>query len=133
MIKKVFTNGCFDLLHRGHIELLKFARNLGDELIVAIDSDMRVKELKGSTRPIYSLEDRIEILSSIKYIDKIYSFSTDEELENIVKKHSPYYLVKGSDWTSNEIIGSKFVKEVILFDRINGLSTTQTIQNITDR
>ena len=133
MTKKVFTNGCFDLLHRGHIEILKYAKSLGDELVVAIDSDQRVKNLKGNSRPLYCLEDRIEILSSIKYVDKVYSFSTDLELEHIIKNVNPCFLVKGSDWKLDKIIGSQYVKEVVIFERVYGLSTTQTIQNISHR
>ena len=77
---KVWTNGCFDILHRGHIELFKYAKSLGDELVVGIDSDEKVKKDKGKNRPIINLQDRIFMLQSIKYIDKVIPFDTTKEL-----------------------------------------------------
>ena len=85
---KVWTNGCFDILHRGHIELFKYAKLFGDELTVGIDSDRKVKNDKGIRRPLNNLEDRIEMLKSIRYIDKVVCFDSKEELKILLKSIS---------------------------------------------
>ena len=89
---KIWTNGCFDVLHRGHIELFRFASSLGDELIVGIDSDEKVKKDKGKNRPINDLHDRMFVLQSIKYIDKVIPFDTTNELERTVKWLKPQFI-----------------------------------------
>jgi D-beta-D-heptose 7-phosphate kinase/D-beta-D-heptose 1-phosphate adenosyltransferase len=132
-MKIIFTNGCFDILHPGHIELFKYARSLGDELIVGIDSDERIKQSKGSTRPIYNSNNRKLILESIKYIDKVVVFDNDDELTKLVKYCSPYVMVIGSDWKDKKVIGSEYAKEVKFFERIQEFSTTKTIENIINR
>ena len=95
-MKKVFVNGCFDILHPGHISLFKYAKSLGDIVLVAIDTDARVMSLKGSSRPINSLKERMLMLESIKYIDKVVSFDSDKSLEKIVKEYSPDVMIVGS-------------------------------------
>jgi len=132
-MKTIFTNGCFDILHPGHIELFKYARSLGDKLIVGIDSDERIKQSKGSTRPIYNSNNRKFILESIRYIDRVVVFNNDEELTNLVKYYSPYVMVVGSDWEGKQIIGSEYAKEINFFKRIQEFSTTKTIENIINR
>jgi len=108
--KIVFTNGCFDILHSGHLKLLKEAKNLGDYLCVALNSDSSVRKLKGSTRPINNQIDRASLLSSLEMIDFIIIFNETTPL-NLIKKIKPNYLVKGRDYRINEIVGAKFIKE----------------------
>ena len=132
-MKVVFTNGCFDILHRGHIELFKYAKSLGDVLYVAVDSDEKVKKDKSSDRPFNSLEDRIRVLESIRYIDRVFRFHTTEGLVALVAATVPEVLVVGSDWKGKPVIGSEYAKEVKFFERINGYSTTKIIQSIVDR
>ena len=125
----VFTNGCFDILHRGHIELFKYAKSLGSTLIVGIDTDEKVQEDKGPSRPFNSLKDRIFILESIKYVDKVEVFGSKKELQSLVGSISPDILVKGSDWKGKEIGGAESSKEVRFFERIEGYSTTEILEN----
>jgi len=120
----IWTNGCFDILHRGHIELFKYAKSLGDMLIVGIDEDNRVKESKGEHRPINCLEDRKFVLQSIEYIDEVVSFGTDHELEEYIKFYNVAKMVIGSDYKHKNVIGSQFAKDVVFFDRIANYSTT---------
>ena len=127
---KVWTNGCFDILHRGHIEMLEYAKSLGDVLIVGIDSDERVKKDKGEGRPINSLDDRAIILQSIKYIDRVIEFDSTDELKWLIKDIKPDIMVIGSDWKDKKIIGQEYVDKVDFFDRIEGYSTTDIIEKI---
>jgi len=126
---KVWTNGCFDILHRGHIELFKYARSLGDELIVGIDSDEKVKKDKGESRPFNTLHDRIALLSAIVYVDKVIPFDTTNELERMVKWLKPHIMVIGSDWKGKEVIGQKYTEKVVFFDRIGDYSTTKILED----
>lgn len=132
-MKKIFVNGTFDVLHRGHLLLLNYAKNLGDVLYVAIDSDERVKEKKGSSRPINSLDERLFMLENLKAVDYVMSFSNDGSLESLVKIIKPDIMVVGSDWKNKPVIGSQYAKELKFFDRIDGYSSTKTIQSIIDR
>ena len=124
---KVWTNGCFDILHRGHIELFRYAKSLGDELVVGVDSDEKVKKDKGKNRPIISLQDRIFMLQSIKYIDKVIPFDTTKELRDTIKWYRPNIMVIGSDWKNKEVIGDMFADKLVFFDRIGDYSTTKII------
>ena len=130
-MKKIFINGTFDLLHEGHIALINHAKTLGEELNIAIDSDERVKKLKGENRPINNQTERSTLLINLKAVDNVYIFDTDEELEYLVSIHDT--MVKGSDYKDKPIIGQDVCKELVFFDRIDGYSTTQKIQDITDR
>lgn len=132
-MKTVFVNGTFDVLHRGHLLLFEYAKSFGDHLIVAIDDDNRVKEKKGDSRPINCLSDRIFMLKNIKSIDEVNTFSSDEDLENLVKYYNPDIMVVGSDWKNRPVIGSQYAKELKFFDRIDEYSSTKTIQSIIDR
>ena len=127
---KVWTNGCFDILHRGHVELFEYAKSLGDELIVGIDSDEKVKKDKGEDRPINSLDDRAIILQSIKYIDRVIEFDSTAELRNLIKDIKPDIMVIGSDWKGKDVIGQEFTDKLVFFDRIKGYSTTDIIGKI---
>jgi len=129
---KIFVNGTFDILHRGHIELLKYSRSLGNQLLVAIDSDQRVKQLKGSQRPINDQNDRKFLLENLKSIDRVAIFNSDQELIDIIKNYHPDIMVKGSDYQNQNIIGSEYCKEIKFYDRTEH-STTKIIQHIIDR
>lgn len=133
IVKIIFCNGTFDILHPGHVRLLNFAKSQGAYLIVAIDSDRRVKELKGPTRPINSQDVRTEMLMALKSVDEVVVFDTKEQLEDIVKHSKIYAIVKGSDHKNDYIEGSQYVEKVIWFDRIDEYSSTKTIQSITGR
>ena len=124
---KVWTNGCFDILHRGHIELFRYAKSLGEELVVGIDSDKKIKEDKSKDRPINNLQDRIFMLQSIKYIDKVIPFDTTKELRDTVKWYRPNIMVIGSDWKDKEVIGDQFADKLVFFDRICDYSTSKII------
>jgi len=132
-MKKIFVNGTFDVLHIAHIRLLNYAKSQGDYLHVAIDTDARVKEKKGETRPIYPQEERKFFLMNLKAVDNVSFFSTDEELENTIKEYAPDIMIIGSDWKGKPVIGSQFAKELKFYDRIENYSTTATIQSIIDR
>lgn len=125
----VWTNGCFDVIHRGHIELFKYAKSLGHYLIVGIDSDEKIKQDKGPTRPVNCLEDREFVLESIKYIDKVVKFNTGQELNDLIKEIKPDIMVIGSDWKGREVVGKEYAKELVFFDRIVGYSTTNILEN----
>ena len=132
-MKTIFTNGCFDILHIGHIELFKYAKSLGDKLIVGIDSDERIRQSKGKNRPINTSENRKHILSAIRYIDNVYIFNNDEELISLVVDIKPDIIVVGSDWENKNVIGSEYAKEIKFFKRITEYSTTKTIEYIVNR
>jgi D-beta-D-heptose 7-phosphate kinase/D-beta-D-heptose 1-phosphate adenosyltransferase len=132
-MKKIFVNGTFDVLHIAHIQLLNYAKSQGNYLHVAIDTDARVKEKKGETRPIYPQQERKFFLMNLKAVDNVSFFSTDEELENTIKEYAPDIMIIGSDWKGKPVIGSQFAKELKFYDRIENYSTTATIQSIIDR
>ena len=128
------VNGTFDILHRGHIELLNFARQQGDSLLVAIDTDRRVKELKGEDRPINNQDDRKLFLYNLKAVDTVMLFDSKEELINIMKEYQPDVYVKGSDWQHDrQSTAEQYCNKVIYYDRIEPYSTTKIIQNIINR
>ncbi|MCX7975278.1 MAG: D-glycero-beta-D-manno-heptose 1-phosphate adenylyltransferase [Candidatus Aminicenantes bacterium] len=131
--KVVFTNGCFDLLHAGHIWLFKKAKELGDILIVAVNSDASLRRLKGPKRPVFPLKERLEILAAIEDIDVLTAFSQDTP-QKIISLLRPDILVKGGDWPPDQVVGRKEVEEsggrVILIPYLPGLSTTQLLQKI---
>jgi rfaE bifunctional protein nucleotidyltransferase chain/domain len=132
-MKKIFVNGTFDVLHRGHLMLLNYAKSYGDYLIVAIDTDERVKEKKGLSRPIHNQDDRSFFLRMLKPVNQVELFSSDEELENLIKQFNPDIMVVGSDWKNKPVIGSQYAKELKFFDRIDEYSSTKIIQSIVDR
>jgi D-beta-D-heptose 7-phosphate kinase/D-beta-D-heptose 1-phosphate adenosyltransferase len=130
---KVVVNGTFDILHRGHLEMLHYAKNQGDYLLVCIDSDERVRELKGSTRPINNQTDRMFMLNSLKCVDYVKIFNTREELVELIKLYKPDIMVKGSDWKGKSVVAQEHVNQVIFYDRIKPYSTTKTIEDIIAR
>ena len=133
MYKTVFVNGTFDILHRGHLELLNYAKSLGEYVVVGIDSDRRVRKMKGPNRPVNSADDRGLMLVNLKSVDEVRFFANDRELENMVKDVKPDVMVVGSDWKGKSVIGSYWAAELKFFDRIENYATTNTIQRIIDR
>ena len=129
----IFVNGTFDVLHPGHIQLLNYAKSFGDTLTVGIDSDRRVAEKKGPSRPIYNIKDRSFMLQNLKSVDYVVVFDSDEELEHCLKTIRPDIMVVGSDWKGKSVIGSMYSAELKFFDRIEEYATTKTIQSIIDR
>ena len=130
----VMVNGTFDVLHPGHVALLNTARSYGDHLIVAIDADRRVRELKGKGRPINNQYDRRIMLSNLKAVDIVEIFDSKEELITLMQRYKPDVYVKGSDWKHDtESTAHQYCKKVIYYDRIEPYSTTKTIQDIADR
>lgn len=131
--KIVFTNGCFDLLHIGHVKYLKEAKSKGDFLIVGINADASVKRLKGPTRPIQNESDRSEILAALESVDATVIF-TEDTPENLIKMVQPDVLVKGGDWKINQIVGGEFVQgyggQVLSLMFIDGKSTTSIVSKI---
>lgn len=126
----VFTNGCFDILHVGHIKLLEYCKTLGDRLIVGLNSDNSVKKLKGNNRPINLEKDRKLCLESIKYVDKVIIFNEETPI-NIINDIKPDIIVKGGDYKPEQVVGKEMAK-VVIFNYINGYSTTKIIQNISN-
>jgi len=125
---RVMVNGTFDILHRGHIEMLNYARNLGSFLLVAIDTDRRVKELKGDSRPINTQEDRKFHLSNLRSVDNVCFFDSQEELVKLMKMFQPDVYVKGSDWNHDrQSTAHQYCNKVVYFDRIEGYSSTNII------
>ena len=130
----VMVNGTFDVLHPGHVAMLNTARSYGHWLIVAIDTDRRVTELKGAGRPINNQNDRRIMLSNLKSVDIVEFFDSDEELITIMKRYKPDVYVKGSDWKHDtNSTAHQYCKEVIYYDRIEEYSSTKIIQNIINR
>lgn len=133
--KVVFTNGCFDLIHGGHVHLFREAKKLGDVLIVAVNDDRSIRMIKGPSRPIFPLGERLEILDAIEYIDYIVSFP-DETPLNVISALLPDILVKGADWKIDEVVGRKEVEEaggkVVRVSLHKGPSTSSLLQRILD-
>ena len=130
---KIIVNGTFDILHRGHIELLEYAKGLGEFLLVCIDTDRRVKELKGENRPINNQADRAFMLQGLKCVDAVWTFDSEEDLERICEMYGPNIMVKGSDYEGKRIVGAKHCKEIKFVELVDGYSTTNIIQRITNR
>ena len=123
----VFTNGCFDLLHKGHLYLLKESKKLGDILVVAVNDDASVKRLKGETRPIESLKIRLKKLADLESVDYVISFSEDTPLQ-LIEKLQPTILIKGGDYKKEGIIGNKIAQQTVIIPLLDGFSTTKTIE-----
>ena len=131
--KIVFTNGCFDIIHPGHIHILSKSKSLGDILVVGLNSDLSVKKLKGDKRPLVSEDDRSRVLLSLRFVDYVIIFNELTPLK-VIKKIKPDFLVKGGDYNENDIVGSDFVKayggqvEIIKF--LDGYSSSNYIDNL---
>ena len=127
-MKISWVNGCFDVLHRGHLELFKFAKSKADLLFVGIDADARVKQFKGDSRPINNQEDRKFFLESLRFVDRVVVFNNEDQLIEIVKMISPDYMIIGSDYKYKRVIAKEHAKELIFFDRIGDYSTTNILE-----
>jgi len=127
--KIVFTNGCFDILHRGHVSYLDVAKSFGDVLILGLNSDLSVRKLKGESRPINTQDDRAYILSALESVDYVVVFG-EETPYDLIKKVQPDILVKGGDYEGKVVVGSDIAKEVKLVEFVDGKSTTKTIGKI---
>ena len=126
---KVFTNGCFDILHRGHTDYLYEAKKLGDVLVVAINSDNSVKRIKGNDRPINNESDRASIISKLEAVDYVTIFDEDTP-ERLIKTIRPMILVKGADYKDKEVVGSEYAEKVVLMDFVEGKSSSNIINRI---
>lgn len=129
----VLANGVFDILHKGHIELLKFAKSQGNHLIVAIDSDIRVKSLKGDNRPINNEQDRKKLLEAIEVVDEVIIFDTAQELENLYNTLEPAVVVKGGEWTADEVRARDNIPDrtaIKIYPLVDSYSTTNTLKKI---
>jgi rfaE bifunctional protein nucleotidyltransferase chain/domain len=131
--KIVFTNGCFDILHVGHIRYLRKARSLGDILVVGLNTDRSVRLIKGEKRPIVPQEDRAEVLASLEFVDYVVFFDEPDPF-TLIEKVKPHILVKGADWTKDKIVGRDLVEKaggrVVRIPLVPGASSTGVIEKI---
>ena len=132
-MKVAFTNGCFDILHLGHLEILTKSKEFGDRLIVAVNSDESVRKLKGKERPINDFQTRSHMLASFSFVDYVVEFSDDTPIK-LIQKIKPNFLIKGGDYQKKDIVGNDIVSsyggETIIIPLIDGLSSTNTINKI---
>lgn len=124
---KVWINGCFDVLHYGHFQMINYAQKLGDELIIGIDTDERVKELKGSDRPFHTVKQRRFNLQRIKGVTKVVTFKNEGELIWHIKNEEPTIMVIGEEYKNKNIIGKELFKEINYFPKVKGFSTTKLL------
>lgn len=122
---KVFVNGTFDVLHYGHFKLLEAARELGDILYVAIDTDERIKEKKGEHRPFHNIMERKEMLEALVHVTKVFTFGSDEELITLMRAVNPDVYVIGSDYRDKPIIGREYLRNIVFIPRMDKFSTTK--------
>ncbi|WP_428050367.1 D-glycero-beta-D-manno-heptose 1-phosphate adenylyltransferase [Candidatus Avelusimicrobium caledoniensis] len=127
--KIVFTNGCFDILHAGHVSVLEFSRSKGDLLVVGLNSDASVRRLKGPTRPVNTQADRALVLAALESVSAVCIFNEDTPY-NLIKLVRPDVLVKGGDYKPSEIVGREFAKKVVRFALLKGRSTTNIIKKV---
>lgn len=127
--KIVFTNGCFDILHAGHVSVLEFSRSKGDVLVVGLNSDASVRRLKGPTRPVNTQADRALVLAGLESVSAVSIFEEDTPY-NLIKIVRPDVLVKGGDYKTDEIVGREFAKKVVRFPLLKGRSTTNIINKV---
>ena len=128
MGKIVFTNGCFDIVHRGHVELLKYCREIGSRVIVGLNSDDSVKKLKGDQRPYFNQQDRKILLENLSCVDEVHIFN-EETPYDLIFKLKPDIIVKGGDYMPSKVVGSD-ICEVRIFNFINGYSTTNILDKM---
>ena len=126
----VWTNGTFDILHPGHIELFKVARALGDKVIVATDTDEKIRKDKGEHRPVNNLKYRVAMLEAIKYIDVVHTFGSRQQLEDLVQLYEPDILLLGDDWRDGEVVGWEYAGETRFLPRVGGYASSNTIERI---
>jgi D-beta-D-heptose 7-phosphate kinase/D-beta-D-heptose 1-phosphate adenosyltransferase len=127
--KIVFTNGCFDVIHRGHIEYLRKAKEMGDILIIGLNTDASVRLNKGESRPVNSEEDRAEVLSSLEFVDCVVLFD-DKKPVSLIKAVKPDILVKGGDYRAEDVAGRQYAGKTVILPYVPGYSTTRTLKKI---
>ena len=127
--KIVFTNGCFDILHAGHVSSIEFAKSKGDILVLGLNSDTSIKPFKGPKRPIKKQADRALVIAALGAVDAVCIFTQDTPLE-LIKLVKPDVLVKGADYKNKEVVGSQFAGKVVLFPLVKGRSTTNLINKM---
>jgi D-beta-D-heptose 7-phosphate kinase/D-beta-D-heptose 1-phosphate adenosyltransferase len=125
---KVWVNGTFDVMHIGHIRLLEYANSFG-MVKVGLDTDERVSIKKGKDRPFNNLKDRMDFIQSIRYVESVTFFGSDEELEQRIKEYEPDIIVIGKEYQYKRIIGQEYVEKIMFFDRIDNKSTTKILNN----
>lgn len=130
IMNMVWVNGCFDCIHMGHLELLQFAHEKGDELWVGIESDARVREKKGINRPIQDQDTRKLIVESFWFVDRAIIYNSDQELELLIKEARPNLMVIGEKYVGRTIIGSEFCDHIHFFPRIEGYSTHKIVEKL---
>lgn len=130
---RIFVNGSFDLLHTGHLDMLFYAKSLGNYLHVSIDTDERIKYNKGIDRPVVPLYIRKAVMLALKPVDSVSVFDSDEELIDNIRLYSPDIMVKGSDWKGKKIIGEEYCKQIVFYERVNSESTSNIIQDFITR
>ena len=126
----VWTNGTFDILHPGHIELFKVARALGDKVIVATDTDEKIKADKGDHKPVNNLCYRVAMLEAIKYIDVVHTFGSRQQLEDLIQLYEPDILLLGDDWRDGDVVGWEHAMETRFLPRVGGYASSNTIERI---
>ena len=127
-MKVIFTNGCFDILHRMHVELFQFCKSKGDKVIVGLNSDASIKRLKGKERPIFNQDDRKFLLESLECVDEVVVFEEDTPYE-LIKKIRPDHIVKGGDYKPEDVVGND-ISKVIIFNYDENYSTTKTLSKL---
>ena len=130
MDKIVWCNGTFDILHPGHMQLFKVARSLGDKVIVATDTDEKIKKDKGDHKPINDLCYRVAMLEAIKYIDVVLTFGDRQELEGLIQLYTPDILLLGDDWQGGDVVGIEHAKGVRFLPRVGGYASSKTLNKM---
>lgn len=128
-MKRVWVNGCFDVLHLGHVRMLEFAKSLGGNLVVGIDSDTRVSKLKGEGRPINNQLSRSEFLVALRSVDSVVVFDSKPEMRKLLRIHRITDMVIGEEYKEKEITGSDLVDRIHFFPKVESLSTTNILNN----
>jgi rfaE bifunctional protein nucleotidyltransferase chain/domain len=126
--KIIWVNGCFDIMHAGHIDMLKYAKSLGQKLIVGLDTDERVRSNKGSSRPVNNLYLRVKFMEAIRYVDEVKTFGSNDELKALIRISNADIIVVGDEYKNGIVIGKELVKNVIFYPKQYGLSTTKLIE-----
>jgi rfaE bifunctional protein nucleotidyltransferase chain/domain len=129
-MNKIFVNGTFDLIHPAHLDMIIYSKSLGDYLLVAIDSDSRVRQLKGENRPVNSEFSRKYLMENLKSVDEVKIFNSEEDLINIIKEYSPDIMIVGSDYRNKKVIGCEYARELRFFERNPRHSSTKIIESI---